>query len=59
MNVHCFDECILKRKPDVRPYNSASDNRIEASNFNIIYTMLVHMANCQIVVVEKGLLDLA
>ena len=31
MNVRCLKECILKRKPDVRPYNSTSDNRIEVS----------------------------
>lgn len=31
MNVRCLKECILKRKPDVRPYNSTSDNRLEES----------------------------
>ena len=28
MNVRCLKECIYKRKPDVRPYNSVTDSRI-------------------------------
>lgn len=32
MNVRCLKECIHKRKPDVRPYNSTSDNRLEVCN---------------------------
>ncbi len=44
MNVRCLDECILKCKPDVRPYNSTTDNRIKVlctfrlvSSYNSFY----------------------
>ena len=31
MNVRHLKECVYKRKPDVRPYNSAKDSRIKES----------------------------
>ena len=48
MNVRSLDESILKRKPDLRPFRSISDNRFKVHNM-IIATIVLHSAPYQFI----------
>ena len=53
MNVRSLDESILKRKPDLRPFRSISDNTFKVHNMIKYYTVH-HTSSFSFMTVVEG-----